>query len=420
MKGIKHYELEDGLGQPSPSMSAADLKEIFETSPALAGLLPDLMRRMADEIEMISDSQLSGATDQLPCHGSAAESLARRVAFQISITLSNHLMLSRTDHAAGTGTARPHNTPEKPLQPRVAGIYDHATRPRLTLKLLGTPEITLDGVRLIAVELCSRAALVIYVLALHPGGLSGQRLTAYLVSESEDVDAFDIGAILSPSAHRTFIWRLRKLAGWREIVTSHCEQGGRQNRYILPAVTTCDVWEFEDNLDQAARLVVRAGVEPDAVDRAAALRQEAILLYGGDFCEDVGAGAIARAADYLRHRYLQAVISQAAYWKDKAIKLEEVRQRDSIRGDLSIEEENAWLEALNNYRLAVHVEPYEESAYAGVVLCQARLGQRNMLARTGDSRMQMSDSELESSSVPPTVHTSGESRQLPSNLVRCQ
>ena len=375
MHDVKHFELEVEPTRLSLVGNAADLEAVFEASPALAALLPDLMRRMADEIEMISDSRATHDANRLERpYSTATESLARRVTSQISIMLSSWLTLGHVDDAAGLRSSVRRETLVASLQPSMPGIRDQASQPQLNLKLLGCPEITLDGVRLTPVEHCSRAAIILYMLALHRGGLSGQRMISYLVSEWEDMDALDERAILSPSAHRTYIWRLRKLAGWRDIVIAHCEQGGRQNRYLLPDNTACDIWKFEDNLDQAARLVVRANIAPDAVDQAATFRQEAILLYGGDFCQGIGAGAIARAADYLRHRYLQAVMSQAAYWKDKALKLCDARQLEGTRRDLPIEEENAWLEALKNYRLAVHIEPYEKSADGGLLLCQAHLG----------------------------------------------
>jgi hypothetical protein len=317
--------------------------------------------------------------------------------------LNNNLRLHQIDDTADLSNTVLDDTPANCLQPSKVRTNNQPSTPQLSLKLLGAPEIALDGMRLTALEQSTSAALVLYVLALHRGGLSGERLMAYLVSEWEDMDPLDAGATLSPSAHRTYIWRLRKLAGVRNIVVAHAVEGRHHSRYLLPNNTTCDLWEFEDNLDQAARLVVRASFEPDAADRAAALRQEAILLYGGDFCQGVGAGAIARAADYLRQRYLQAVMSQAAYWKDKAMKLCDARQRTGIMGELPAEEEHAWLEALNNYRLVVHVEPYEESAYAGVELCKARLGQRRISMRRIGTRSRAQDPDRDVSSLLTTT-----------------
>ena len=378
------FDLKDGSDRSHYGVSRAELQYIVGVSPAVGSLLPALMRSMADEIEKVSDSHVTPDADLIQRYDPAiAGSVARVVATEISIALGSHLILGQRDDATRNVLRLSEDVSPAPLPPPKLRLR-FAGEPRLELKLLGTPEITLDGSRLIALEHCSRAALILYVLALHPGGLSGERLAAYIISDIEDIDALDTDAALSPAAHRTFIWRLRKLAGWRDIVTSHCEQGGRQNRYMLPNNTSCDVWIFEQNLDEAARLIVRARIEPDAADRAASLRQEAILLYDGEFCTGVGAGSIARAADYLRNRYLQAVMSQATYWKDRALKSRETGQHVSARSRLSVEEEKSWLEALNNYRLAAHAEPYEQFAHEGVRLCEAHLGRSNRVRKAED------------------------------------
>jgi hypothetical protein len=300
--------------------------------------------------------------------------VAWRVVTELSTALGFHLAHGHGPEAAGK--AQRWISLGAPL-PAPTQTRSPTEGPSLNLKLLGTPEITLDGVRLRAVERCSRAALIMYVLALHPQGLSSDRLAAYIAADSADVDAFDTEASMRLGAVRTFVWRLRKVARWPDIVVSPEDLGGMQNRYRLPDSTTCDLWEFESSLDKAAALAVRANLEPGAADRAAALRQDAILLYRGEFCKGIGAGSIAHAAGYLHHRYVQAVMLQATYWKDKALRLQEAHRSARSVGSAPVEEEHAWWQALSNYRLAAQVEPYDEAAHEGVLLCQKRLLRKN-------------------------------------------
>lgn len=383
MVKIENYESEWPANRPpnTPNelLVSGHLERIAQASPRIAAQLPEVMRKLADDLEAISKSAACHQAEPnqqevrgVPEH----ESLSHMLASQISAAVNIDPMAY--DNLLHRRSALHTDKPFEHLQPSLTGADSQAGESRMHLRLLGTPEITLDGVRLNSVERCTRAALILYVLALHRGGLSGQRMVAHLISEWEDIDAFEDGALLSPSAHRhrTFIWRLRKLSGMRNIVVAHCERGGRENRYMLPGSTTCDVWDFEDRLDEAARLVVRANFDKDAVVLAAAARQEAIQLYRGDFCQGVGSGSLARAAGYLRRRYLHAVLTQAVYWRNRAQDLSQnlsSNQQGESGSKLAPDVENAWLEALSNYNLAAYVEPYEDSAYAGIKICQTRL-----------------------------------------------
>lgn len=422
---------------PSP-----DLQELVSASPSVASLLPGLMRSLADEIERETSalpispdaSPIAGLHQPLgPSDPGDVQSLARHVASGLSMTLSRYLARSLTQTmtlTSGTPGASVREASAQSIKTSTAEAADSGgdgrlpgfagSQPRLQLKLLGTPEISLDGIRLDPLERCSRASMVIYILALHRRGLSGEHLAAYVTSSSADMDPFDASADMGLGAVRTFIWRLRKLAGWRGIVVSPGEQGGCQNRYRLPDDTMCDLWEFEANLNEAGRLAVRANIEPDAADRAAALRQEAILLYGGDFCKGVGAGSISQASEYLRHRYLEAILLQATYWKDRAIRLRQERHQsstiDSTIGAPSVSEENAWLQALSNYRLAAQVEPYDESAYVGAMLCQAHLGHRKGIQKTLALCSRVLNRELDRSPLPTTMRTAGECLQIASKV----
>lgn len=406
-----------------PPIPTSNLRKIISASPAVASLLPGVMRTLADEIEREAHAVPRFHAVSGPPHPDAAEQLETmtyRVVTDLSMTLSQHL--ARSLHARASGSASQYLSTERPREPEEPGARhvdtpdgEPAPRRQLRLKLLGTPEIILDGVRLKALERCSRAALVIYILALHPRGLSAERLAAYIASDSADVDAFDTDAAVALGTIRTFVWRLRKLSGWRDVVVSPEEQGGCQNRYRLPEDTTCDLWEFERNLDEAARLAVRASIEPDAADRAAVLRQDAIVLYGGEFCKGIGSGSISRAADYLHNRYLQAVMLQAAYWKEKAMKMREMREDAGNAGNAGsrpAEEEKAWLEALSNYRLAAQIEPYEEAAYVGAMLCQAHLGNGKGVQETFARCSRVINSELDRTPFATTVRATRESLEL--------
>ncbi len=425
---------------PGLSSIRSQRPTIFSASPCVASVLPGLMRSLADEIERGSSANLAEglAPNNTKLPESAApldvQSYARQVACELSIALSHHL-----DGGFNSGPGKRSRQPvgSETLQKReqqIDGAWAGApgangpvdTRgaadvrsvgPRLRLKLLGTPEVTLDGVRLQGLERCGRASLVIYILALHPGGLSGESLAAYISSDTPDIEPCDIEANLTTGAVRTFIWRLRRVAGWRGIVVSPGEEGGSQNRYRLPDDTACDLWEFERTLDEAARLAVRANIERDAADQAAAMRQDAISLYGGEFCKGVGSGSISRSAVYLRQRYLQAVMLQATYWKERAVRLRTARQeRGSALGQRLqgawFSEESAWLQALDNYRLAIQAEPFDETLYLGAMLCEAQLGHARGVEQTLAVCTRVMRVELERDLFPATLEAAGEFRKL--------
>ena len=415
-------EHEEGFRLSSVS-SNTELTEIVLASPSVASLLPNVMRAMADEIERASRPGEISPSTAMPSHPPDHEelhSVAHHVAISLSATLTHRLLRNLSagisEQALGALQAESIQSGEKAEEAAHSPDSYHLTRRRLRLKLLGSPEIILDGVRLKALERCNRAALIIYILALHPRGLSGERLAAYMTSDSAYADAFDADARMALGAVRTFIWRLRKLAGWPGVVVSPSEQGGYQSRYRLPDDTACDLWEFEAKLDEATRLTVRAKIEPEAADRAAALRQDAILLYTGEFCKGIGAGVVSEAAEYLRNRYLQAVMMQASYWKDNATVLQLARQKSGGRSKPSVQEERAWLEALSNYRLVTRVEPYDEAAYAGAMLCQAHLGQSKGVQKTLSRCSQVLHAEMDTKPQPTTMRTARECLQIASRV----
>ncbi len=418
-------------------LSLPGILEIASASPTAARLLLQLMRNLADKIEEVLPVPLNADTDRLHT-APDTEAMARLVAEGLSVALRRHMTVGR-GHATN-GLPPPdsaymlENTSEAPSQ--MAFDYlsgertgesvaredgEPAARRHLQLRLLGTPEITLDGVRLESIERSNRVGLIPYILALHPGGLSGERLASYLASDSLDLDAFDMDATIGLSTVRTFIWRLRKIAGWRGIVVSPGEHGGCPNAYRLPAETSCDLWEFERNLDESTRLVVQASMDSGANDRAAARRQEAILLYRGDFCKGVGAGCISYAAQQLRSRYLHALLQQATYWKGKAVRLRDPLLENngaSITTNAALpspEEQSAWLEALSNYRLAVQAEPYDEAAYVGAMQCLAHLGNSKGVQQTFARCSRVIKAELDRSPLATTMQAARRYMKLAAN-----
>lgn len=220
--------------------SFPSIREIVSASPMAARLLPQLMRHLADEIEGFTGVTSEVDADGLPT-APDAEAVARQIVEGLSETLSRHLKTSRDMNALDAGSrmignyARPaaHATYdrrggpeiifEEPSRVALQVVHDHlsdegAGEPKsegdseatvlrhLQLKLLGTPEITLNGVRLEAVERSSRVGLIPYILALHPRGLSVERLAAYLATDSLDLDALDTDATMGLGTVRTFIW----------------------------------------------------------------------------------------------------------------------------------------------------------------------------------------------------------------------
>lgn len=308
--------------------------------------------------------------------------------------------------------------------------------PRLELNLLGTPEIHINGTPARNIERCSRGALVLYLLVLHRRGLSGESLAAELSPACANPDDFEQAGEMSVDALRMLVYRLRKMSGWRGILACDTELGGYQNRYRLPDGTICDVWEFEEKLDEAAALSVRANMEPSSADLAARARQHAISLYKGEFCKGIGLAPIIQGAQYLHQRYLQALMLQANYWKNMALGIEQARlgnglpsaeynstdsalhfppeadtrgQKKSSHSQLErwFSEERAWMESLSNYSKAAQAEPYEEAAYAGAMLCHAYLGQVEGVRRTLQACSSVFREELGRDPHPSTIDLAG-------------
>lgn len=282
----------------------------------------------------------------------------------------------------------------------------------LKLCLLGSPQIYIDGVRVAQLERSNRRTQVIQLLALHRGSLSCDGLAEALSMTSHQYE----DESLRPHYVRNLVWGVRewvrKKAGWGGIIQSPTKGGMGPHHYRLPDNTICDMWEFQDKLDQADRLLARAAATKarsmagrdldgvtgitgvtggaDDTDRAAAVREEALQLYRGEFCEGSNAGPIVQAARILEERYLLSALQQGDYWRArarraKAIKwqdAQEARESDGTQvvplnlapGSAHPEEGMAWREALRNYERVLQIDNYHEEAYSRAMECYAYLG----------------------------------------------
>jgi hypothetical protein len=238
---------------------------------------------------------------------------------------------------------------------------------------------------------------------------------------------------------RTLVWAIRdqarESAGWDGIIQSPIKQGAGLHQYQLPDNTWCDLWEFEDRLDLADHLVAqgarlagsstpigsigswrpqwqsnpspeRAGQVAALAHDAAALREEALQLYRGAFCQGSSNGCLMQAARELEERYKHAALQQGDYWRATAIALQvsAPARRSHLWGqqwlggpggpggargagmvgtasDCTLpfgavrpEVRSIWREALRNFERALHVDNYHEEAYMSAMECYAYLG----------------------------------------------
>jgi hypothetical protein len=293
---------------------------------------------------------------------------------------------------------------------------DGPTQHTLKLCLLGRPQVYIDGVRVAELERSNRRTQVIQLLALHRGSLSCDRLAEALCTASHLYE----DQSLNPHYVRNLVWgvreRIREKLGWGGIVQSPTRGGMGPHYYRLPDNTVCDLWEFEDKLDQADRLHARSaaalawrseGEGSDSWDsatspanRAAAIREEALQLYKGEFCEGSNAGPIVQAARLLEERYVLSALQQGDYWRARALRARAIKREDvqdapeaqgkgkqiiRLNAEASTpdpDEDMAWREALRNYERVTNVDNYHEEAYRRAMECYARLGNAKGVGQT--------------------------------------
>lgn len=298
-----------------------------------------------------------------------------------------------------------HNTPDafNGLEAR------KPARPVLRLYLFGCPRVYIDEVRMPELDNGSRRGQVLELLALHRSGLSAEQLASSLKMASHRYE----DESLSTNYVRTLTWgvrqRAREKTGWEGIIESPIRQGSGLHRYQLPDNSVCDLWEFEDRLVRADRLVAAAQVsrvsvlpgpqgaqeqgplEQDkarsALEEAAALREEALQLYKGEFCEGSTNGCLAQAARVLEERYKHAALQQGDYWRAMAqvmAKAQLTYASTATPGAVHVpippdsstctEVRTIWREALRNYERVLQVDHYHEEACMHAMECYAHLG----------------------------------------------
>jgi excisionase family DNA binding protein len=281
-------------------------------------------------------------------------------------------------------------------------------QPELRVSLLGRPRIYIDGVRMEELERSNRRSQIIYLLALHRSGLSVTKLASLLELGGDSCEEESSGAYYV----RNLVYAVRKQvsqkAGWDGIIESSARHGPGMHHYKLPDNTVCDLWEFEDKLDEADRLVVvasaaqvrraqgswvRSGAsgasgtsgasEQDiaraALERAAALREDALQFYRGEFCEGFTTVCLVQEVRMLEERYIHAALQQADHWRAIALEIQASVESSLYASTpatrLSHPDVRAiWREALRNYERVLKVDSYHEEACIGAMECNARLG----------------------------------------------
>lgn len=137
-----------------------------------------------------------------------------------------------------------------------------------------------------------------------------------------------------------------------------------------------DVEIFEERLAQARHFQASAPIE------ALSLLEEAIRLYQGDFLQDMLSGEwhVARR-EALRRLFVDALL---------------------MRGHLLFAQDH-YPEATAAYRQTLVHEPYLEAAHRALMLCLARLGERNQALRHYQTLVEMLHDSLGSAPAPETM-----------------
>lgn len=188
---------------------------------------------------------------------------------------------------------------------------------QFTIRLLGQPQVRVDGGRAPAISSSDRSVLVLYLLALHRRGITLEMLVDTLM-EGADTSSTTTDPKRDEKARtaaRTAVWRLRKIHRW--IVEGTRDHGGGRNLYFLPQNTSCDLWDFNDKLDSADLIQARSAHDPYMAACAADLRQAALALYRGSFCDGVAETSFIVQADReIAERARRAALKLASYYRE--------------------------------------------------------------------------------------------------------
>lgn len=308
------------------------------------------------------------------------------------------------------------------------------SEPVLQVHLLGHPQIYINDMRIEDLERSNRRSQIIQLLALHRGGLSVTQLASLLNLPGHQYEEES----LTTNYVRTLVYGTRKQVsnkvGWDGVIESSTRSGAGMHHYKLPDNTVCDLWDFEEKLDEADRLLVMASAayaqgaswaswatgasgqlgasEPriarTVIQQAAALREGALQLYRGEFCEGSTNGCLARAARMLEERYIHAALQQGNFWRATALEMEEdlmlriaseirvalpststactagttgapggatgrVRPYKRVDDRARLDARTIWREALRNYQRVLSVDNYHEEACIQAMGCHAHL-----------------------------------------------
>ena len=282
---------------------------------------------------------------------------------------------------------------------------------------------------------------------------------------------------LAPRYVRNLIWstrnHTRNATGWEGIIEAHTGHGRGAHHYQLPDNTLCDLWDFQERLDRADQLTAHAAAmlrqqqlswpvgpgEPGGppaspardeaqvvLAQAATLREEALQLYRGDFCQGSTNDCLANAARFIEERYIRSALQQGDYWYTVAQGLQEayatgvfeskqpvadqrVGQRhlahpphpphpDHASSQSYLEVKAIWREALRNYERVLRVDAYREEAYIHVMHCHALLGDARGLGLTFKRYREVLHKELQLKPGPRVTLAYNECKALLSVIRR--
>jgi len=183
----------------------------------------------------------------------------------------------------------------------------------------------------------------------------------------------ELSAAKLRSSFHVALYRLRRALDQQECVKYEDDQYffNRRINYWF------DVDEFEECIREASMAW--------ATDRARAARlyRDAIVLYGGDFLEDMPLShdwCVFRREDLMK-KYLSALQHLAAHHADQG----------------------EYREAMGLYELVLEKDSYQESAFREIMRCQALLGDRSAALRSYHRLAEFLDKELGVDPAPETT-----------------
>jgi DNA-binding SARP family transcriptional activator len=246
----------------------------------------------------------------------------------------------------------------EPSQP-VAAPAQSAAR-TLTVRTLGPVQIRVDSVPLVWASAKPRELLLL--LLCYPDGRTREQVgLAFWPDASIEQVRNNFHVILH---------RLRKTLGGTHWVTLANEQYAVD----LQATVDFDAGRFERD--------VTTGLARFKKNGDAALLENALTLYGGDFLENEVVGDWhLELRDRLRQQYVSAL---------------------TVLGERRMKEER-WPEAADAWRRLVARDELDERAYRGLMTCHARLGERSQVQQLYQRMERLLERQLEAKPQPETT-----------------